>query len=254
MKLRYQMRGLGIGIIVTALLMGVASDNKIPLSDAEIKMRALELGMVESDSLKLSDIPKVAVGPSVEGMPLTPGADGTSAEGSGGAAEPGEQSGSMDAAGGESDAGNGSGAADGESGAGNGSGAAGGESGAGNGSGTADGEEAPEDESVATGSESNGGSEGGTASSENDVDGGGGRDSGNRGDDSDDSVAVVIESGSTSYSVCQLLEQLGLVEDASVFDEYLCGMGYSRSVREGTFHIAPGTSQEEIAEIITGKR
>lgn len=235
------MRGLGIGIIVTALLMGVASDNKIPLSDAEIKMRALELGMVESDSLKLSDIPKVAVGPSVEGMPLTPGADGTSAEGSGGAAEPGEQSGSMDAAGGESDAGNGNGAADGESGAGNGSGAA-------------DEEEAPGDESVAAGSESNGGSEGGTASSENDVDGSGGRDSGNRGDDSDDSVAVVIESGSTSYSVCQLLEQLGLVEDASVFDEYLCGMGYSRSVREGTFHIAPGTSQEEIAEIITGKR
>lgn len=241
MKLRYQMRGLGIGIIVTALLMGVASDNKIPLSDAEIKMRALELGMVESDSLKLSDIPKVAVGSSVEGVPLSPGADGTSAEGSGGAAESGEESGSMDdAAGGGSDAGNGSGAADGES-------------DAGNESGTAGGEEAPGDESGA-GGEPDAGSESSAASSENDGTAGGERDSGNRGDGSGDSVAVVIESGSTSYSVCQLLEQLGLVEDASVFDEYLCGMGYSRSVREGTFHIVPGTSQEEIAEIITGKR
>ena len=57
MKLRYQMRGLGIGIMVTALLMGVAGGEKIPLSDAEIKAMALELGMVESDSLRLSDIP-----------------------------------------------------------------------------------------------------------------------------------------------------------------------------------------------------
>ena len=64
MKLRYQMRGLGIGIIVTALLMGVTTDNKIPLSDAEIRMRALELGMVDSDSLKLSAIPQVDVGSS----------------------------------------------------------------------------------------------------------------------------------------------------------------------------------------------
>ena len=50
MKLRYQMRGLGIGIIVTALLMGVVKGEKLPLSDAEIKAKALELGMVESDS------------------------------------------------------------------------------------------------------------------------------------------------------------------------------------------------------------
>ena len=57
MKLRYQMRGLGIGIIVTALLMGVVKGEKLPLSDAEIKAKALELGMVESDSMKLSDIP-----------------------------------------------------------------------------------------------------------------------------------------------------------------------------------------------------
>ena len=56
MKLRYQMRGLGIGIIVTALLMGVAMDDGVPLTDAEIKILAAELGMVESDSLKLSDV------------------------------------------------------------------------------------------------------------------------------------------------------------------------------------------------------
>ncbi len=56
MKLRYQMRGLGIGMVVTALLMGVATKEGLPLSDAEIRAKALELGMVESDSLRLSDL------------------------------------------------------------------------------------------------------------------------------------------------------------------------------------------------------
>ena len=69
MKLRYQMRGLGIGIIVTALLMGVSKGDKLPLSDAEIKARALELGMVESDSLKLTDIPNT--------VPISGGASGS---------------------------------------------------------------------------------------------------------------------------------------------------------------------------------
>ena len=59
MKLKYQMRGLGIGMIVTALLMGVATGEKIPLSDAEIRARAIELGMVESDSLRLTDLQNV---------------------------------------------------------------------------------------------------------------------------------------------------------------------------------------------------
>lgn len=56
MKLRYYMRGLGIGIIVTALVMGIATRDRAPLTDAEIKAAAYELGMVDSSSLKLSDI------------------------------------------------------------------------------------------------------------------------------------------------------------------------------------------------------
>lgn len=56
MKLRYYLRGLGIGIIVTALLMGFVTREKLPLTDAEIKARARELGMVESDSRNLSDL------------------------------------------------------------------------------------------------------------------------------------------------------------------------------------------------------
>lgn len=51
MKLRYYLRGLGIGIIVTAVIMGVALDGKRELTDDEIRARAAELGMIENTVL-----------------------------------------------------------------------------------------------------------------------------------------------------------------------------------------------------------
>ncbi len=55
MKIQYYLRGLGIGIIVTALVMGITKDRKEPLTEAEIRAMALEIGMVDSNSLKLTD-------------------------------------------------------------------------------------------------------------------------------------------------------------------------------------------------------
>lgn len=56
MKLKYYMRGLGVGIIVTALLMGVAlSGRKETMTDEEIRERALEMGMVEEENGVLAD-------------------------------------------------------------------------------------------------------------------------------------------------------------------------------------------------------
>ncbi|WP_034452280.1 hypothetical protein [Butyrivibrio sp. AE2032] len=51
MKLKYYLRGMGIGIILTAIVMGFAlGGRKSTLSDAEIIKRAKALGMVEADS------------------------------------------------------------------------------------------------------------------------------------------------------------------------------------------------------------
>lgn len=50
MKLRYYLRGLGIGIIVTAIIMSFTRQPE-KLTDAQIRMRALELGMVEESVL-----------------------------------------------------------------------------------------------------------------------------------------------------------------------------------------------------------
>lgn len=57
MKLKYYMRGLGIGIVVTALLMGFAiPKQKEPMTDEEIKQRALEMGMIAQDGVLADDL------------------------------------------------------------------------------------------------------------------------------------------------------------------------------------------------------
>ena len=66
-------------------------------------------------------------------------------------------------------------------------------------------------------------------------------------------TTITIKKGSDSGSVSRMFYEAGLVENAKAFDNYLCNNGYSRSINPGTYEIAPGTSEEEIAKIITGK-
>ncbi len=52
MKLKYYLRGLGIGIVVTAMVLAVSGKGHIKeLTDTQIKARAKELGMVEKTVL-----------------------------------------------------------------------------------------------------------------------------------------------------------------------------------------------------------
>ena len=62
MKLRYYFRGLGIGILVTALIMGMTSKAGRPLTDAEIRAKALTLGMVDPGSISLGSLGSGASG------------------------------------------------------------------------------------------------------------------------------------------------------------------------------------------------
>ena len=54
MRLRSYLRGLGIGIVVTALLMGATTKTE-PMSDAQIKEKARALGMTEKGEQVLSE-------------------------------------------------------------------------------------------------------------------------------------------------------------------------------------------------------
>ena len=60
MNLKYYLRGLGIGIVVSTLLVGIAAKNQNEtLSDEEIRQRASELGMVEASGILADEIPSV---------------------------------------------------------------------------------------------------------------------------------------------------------------------------------------------------
>lgn len=52
MKLKYYLRGLGIGIVVTVFIMMAALGNKQPMTDEEVMARAKQLGMIENSVLK----------------------------------------------------------------------------------------------------------------------------------------------------------------------------------------------------------
>lgn len=55
-NLKYYLRGLGIGIFVTALFFGITGNSGEALTDAQIRERALGLGMVDGNSVVLSEL------------------------------------------------------------------------------------------------------------------------------------------------------------------------------------------------------
>ena len=53
MRLKYYLRGLGIGILVTTIILTIAGHNRNKISDEEIKIRAEKLGMVMKEEQPL---------------------------------------------------------------------------------------------------------------------------------------------------------------------------------------------------------
>lgn len=195
MKLKYYLRGLGIGILVTALIMGFTAKDNRPLTDAEIKAAAAELGMVESDSLRLADLPQEPT-PEPEITPeptkepeTTPEPEATT-ESSG---EPAKESET-----------------------------------------TPEPEATPEVTPELT-EEPETASEAATETTQ----------------ESGTDISVTVSAGSGSRTVCNRLEEAGVITDAAEFDKYLCDQGYSKRICVGTFEIPADASWEEIAKIIT---
>ena len=57
MKLKYYLRGMGIGIIVTTIILTISfSQREVEISDAEVIARASELGMVMQDEVEPEQI------------------------------------------------------------------------------------------------------------------------------------------------------------------------------------------------------
>ena len=224
MKLRYYLRGLGIGIVITALLMGLTKGGaKETLSDDEIIARAEALGMVQSSVLS-SDLNHEEQGeddvtvsyntaldePDIAALPDSAGADQT-----------GDAAGVVDTEATDKTAD----AAD-----------------------TVDSEKvadaAGDSEKVA---DAAGDSEGSTKASDTDV-----ADNSTKATDTTGAatITVTINSGDGSDTVARRLAELGVITDAGDFDRYLCQNGYDKKLATGNHEINAGAGYQEIAEIL----
>ena len=193
MKLKYYLRGLGIGMAVTALILGISFSGRQgqeaqTLTDEQIRERASELGMVDSSELTLAALassaaqtPEATIEPEAAAEPETT-TEPEATEEPEATTEP----------------------------------------------------EATAEPKITTEPEATEEPELTTAPEQL-------------------QTTITIKKGSDSGSVSRMLYEAGLVENAKAFDNYLCNNGYSRSINPGIYEIAPGTSEEEIAKIITGK-
>ena len=237
MERKYYLRGLGIGIAVTAIIMGIALSGDKTMTDDEIIARAKELGMVENTVLTSSDdeaggeentdaqdgaddVEDVAqfgqANPEPEDLTASDEEDGTAADGE-------ESEDTLTPAGVDMPD-----TAD-------------------------DGQEAP-GSSVESGQEE----EQDTA---NDI-----ADDAETGNETPESrqenvnevitsatvKTITINHGDGSYTVAKKLADVGVVTSADTFDSFLCQNGYDKRLRTGTFSIPADASDEQIARIVTG--
>ena len=69
-----------------------------------------------------------------------------------------------------------------------------------------------------------------------------------------DEVTLTSVSGDTSYSVARELYELGVVPSVEQTDRFLCANGYDRTIRTGVYTIAPEETLESVAKRINGKK
>ncbi|MBQ9334405.1 MAG: hypothetical protein IJS12_08745 [Lachnospiraceae bacterium] len=65
--------------------------------------------------------------------------------------------------------------------------------------------------------------------------------------------SITISSGDSSDRVARKLADAGIVSSAAEYDRFLCSHGYDRILRTGTYSFNAGMSDDEIARMITGR-
>lgn len=223
MKLKYYLRGLGIGMLVAALVLVLSGNTATKMSDEDVKRRAAQLGMVEKDKTVLEDIeqkapegsetPAISEAPEGSGASEDPESGATAQEpqeNEEAALESEENEAAPEA---ETDA-------DTEANAG------------------ADTEaQAPADEIEQKADEV---AERAEEVAENAVTG--------------RTVVLEVRRGDSSVSVARRAEEAGLVRSAADFDVFLCQNGYDKRISIGSYEIPEGASEKEIADAITKSR
>lgn len=218
MKLKYYLRGLGIGMLVAALVLVLSGNTNAKMSDEAVKRRAAQLGMVEKDKTVLEDMEQkapetqseeAAQGQQAEEEPaLAPEENGVSPEAEVTKPEAEEETPEADAeAGKEADA------------------------------------ETDTDTQAAVDEIEQKADEVAERAEEVADNAVAGR-----------TVILEVRRGDSSVSVARRAEEAGLVQSAADFDVFLCQNGYDKRISIGSYEILEGASEKEIAEAITKSR
>ncbi len=211
MKLKYYLRGLGIGIAVTAAVLMLAGGGKENLTDEEIIARAKELGMVESVTLsqlsseKTSETDIEEVSEDVSEALSDESSDTSSEESS---EELSETISEVDDK--ETESANTSESISEES----------------------NSEEVSEVVSETTSEET-------SQTVPDEV--------------IDEYVIIEVGGGDGSDTVSRKLEAAGMVEDAQMYDDFLCANGYDKILQTGVHEIPRDADWDMIAEILAGR-
>lgn len=219
MERRYYLRGLGLGILITAIIMGAAQRGSKEMSDEEVRQRARELGMIENTVLSE---------PVAE-----PEADAEQAETDLAAAEEKSEEAApadtepvtedmQEAAADEQDTQEQTDAEDSQEQA-----------------DAVDAQAEPEQADAQTASEEEAEQSTGAQSETKTAASG-------------EAQIFTIDKGDSSVSVAQKLEQAGLISSAASYDRFLCDNGYDKKIRAGEYTIPADAGDEQIARIITG--
>ena len=243
MNLKYYLRGLGLGILVTALILSVAGRNRRTMTDAEVKERAKELGMIENTVLlekpEETESASETTANTESVSETTAGSDGEVQIGT--------------------DIGNNEDVSQGD----------------------LSKEETPKDnQPKEETSEEEKPQKGASQDTEpkddisqevtddperpeelsknntEDTQGENDEKVTSAGEDQSrtDEVTLTIVSGDTSYSVAKKLYELGVVPSVEQTDRFLCANGYDRTIRTGVYTIAPEETLESVAKRINGKK
>ena len=218
MNLKYYLRGLGIGIVVSTLLVGIAAKNQNEtLSDEEIRQRASELGMVEASGILADEIPsaeddeqeKAEAAPTVaptkeseEKEAPTVAPTKAPEEKEAPTAAPTKEPEEKEAP-------------------------------------TAAPTKKPEEKETPSPTPVKEAEEKKSEISASEMTG---------------TVTITVKSGDGSYSVCKKLEEAGVIESAAAYDNYLYQNGYDKRIIAAVYEIPVDADEEQIARIITGKK
>ena len=221
MRLKYFLRGVGIGILVTTIILTVTHSSERRMSDSEVIDRAIELGMSfsashsgQQSSTEESSPEESSAGRENAGDDVTDDLQHESeTETEMGSQSPSETASEL--------------AGDGEA-------LPGKESGAVTGMTTQATTETAETATELTTENENDGSAAGGMNNEV-------------------TCTISITKGMSSRTVCDMLKQNGIIEDAADFDRYLIKTGYDDKIRVGEVEVNSGMTYEELTALLYKK-